>query len=151
MKVASADALVAQYAVGRGELSHDEAATAEILDEAAEDGVGDAGHGREHGGGGDREVANLQGRGKHARWCGDGRLARPSRRCMRVIRELLHRLILRPFQLLPRHVECALMKRIREILLTQYIGAITVGFIFAQAAIHFINEIALAFAQYWTI
>jgi hypothetical protein len=43
------------------------------------------------------------------------------------------------------------MKRIREILLTQYIGAITVGFIFAQAAIHFINEIALAFAQYWTI
>jgi ABC-type Fe3+-siderophore transport system permease subunit len=43
------------------------------------------------------------------------------------------------------------MKRIREILLTQYIGAITVGFILAQAAIHFINEIAGAVAEYWAI
>jgi len=41
------------------------------------------------------------------------------------------------------------MKRIREILLTQYIGAITIGFIFAQAAIHFIDELALTVARYW--
>jgi hypothetical protein len=43
------------------------------------------------------------------------------------------------------------MKRIREILLTQYIGAITIAFIFAQAAIHFINEVAVTIAQYWMI
>src|SRR5208283_5930090 len=65
VKVASADALVAQHTVGRGELGHDQAASAKALDEAAEDGVGDAGHGREHGGGGDRNVPNLQGRRKH--------------------------------------------------------------------------------------
>ncbi len=38
-------------AVGAGELGHDQAAAAEIADEAAEDGIGHAGHGREHGGG----------------------------------------------------------------------------------------------------
>jgi hypothetical protein len=43
------------------------------------------------------------------------------------------------------------MKRVREILLTQYIGAITIGFIFAQAATHFINGITQVAAQYWTI
>jgi hypothetical protein len=43
------------------------------------------------------------------------------------------------------------MKRIREILLTQYIGAITVGFILAQATISFINELAGAVAEYWAI
>src|SRR5271157_160672 len=42
------------------------------------------------------------------------------------------------------------MKRIREILLTQYIGAITIGFIFAQAAIQFINELTLTAGRYWT-
>lgn len=41
------------------------------------------------------------------------------------------------------------MRRIREILLTQYIGAITVAFILAQAAIQFINEIVLTAARYW--
>jgi hypothetical protein len=45
--------LLAQHAVGRGELGHDQAASAEVADEAAEDGVGDAGHGSEHGGGSD--------------------------------------------------------------------------------------------------
>jgi hypothetical protein len=41
------------------------------------------------------------------------------------------------------------MKRIREILLTQYIGAITIGFIFAQATIQFIDNIALGVMRYW--
>ena len=40
--------LVADDAVGRGELGHHESAAAEIADEAAEDGVGDSGHGCEH-------------------------------------------------------------------------------------------------------
>ena len=62
MQVATADALVAQHAVGRSELGHDQAASAQVLDEAAEDGVGDAGHGGEDGGGGDADVADLQGR-----------------------------------------------------------------------------------------
>jgi hypothetical protein len=43
------------------------------------------------------------------------------------------------------------MRRIREILLSQYIGAITVGFILAQAVIQFINEIAQAVLSYWVI
>jgi hypothetical protein len=42
MKVSSADALVAQHTVSRGELGHDQAASAKALDEAAEDSVGDA-------------------------------------------------------------------------------------------------------------
>ena len=67
VQVASADALVAEHAVGGGELGHDQAASAEILDEAAEDGVGDAGHGGEDGGGRDADVANGEGSGKRAR------------------------------------------------------------------------------------
>ena len=46
---------------GRGE-------HAGVLDEAAEDGVGDAGHGREHGGGRDAHVADVK-LGGHARVC----------------------------------------------------------------------------------
>jgi NADH:ubiquinone oxidoreductase subunit 6 (subunit J) len=42
------------------------------------------------------------------------------------------------------------MKRIRKILLTQYIGAITIGFIFAQAMIQFIDNTALGAMRYWT-
>ncbi|SRR5258706_9779627 len=41
------------------------------------------------------------------------------------------------------------MRRIREILLTQYIGAITIGFIFAQAMIQFINVTVQVGANYW--
>ena len=41
-------------AVRAGELGHDQPAAAQIADEAAEHGVGDAGHGREHRGRGDR-------------------------------------------------------------------------------------------------
>jgi len=51
VEVASADSLVAEEAVGGGELGHDQAASAEVFDEAAEDGVGDTGHGGEDGGG----------------------------------------------------------------------------------------------------
>jgi hypothetical protein len=48
---------VADDAVGGGELGHHEAASAEIANEAAEDGVGDSSHGREHGGGTDFDGA----------------------------------------------------------------------------------------------
>ena len=43
------------------------------------------------------------------------------------------------------------MKRLREILLTQYIGAITIGFILAQAAIGFVSEITQTVAGYWVL
>ena len=43
------------------------------------------------------------------------------------------------------------MKRIREILLTQYIGAITIGFILAQATIQFIDNLAQIGVRYWEI
>src|SRR5208337_4527718 len=62
VKVASLDALVAQNAVGRGELGHDQAASAKVLDEATENRVGDPGHGGEHGGGGDGDPADAQAR-----------------------------------------------------------------------------------------
>ncbi|MBZ5666778.1 MAG: hypothetical protein LAO30_19510 [Acidobacteriia bacterium] len=41
------------------------------------------------------------------------------------------------------------MRRIREILLTQYIGAITIGFIFAQGVIQFINVTVQIGSNYW--
>jgi hypothetical protein len=43
------------------------------------------------------------------------------------------------------------MKRIREILLTQYIGAITIGFILAQATVQFIDNLAQIGVRYWEI
>src|ERR1019366_1442540 len=95
VKVASLDALVAQYSVGGGELGHDQAASAKVLDEAAEDGVGDPGHGSEDSGGGDRNVSHLQAR-REKPWSG-GDLAPPRRPCIRVVPELLHSMILRSF------------------------------------------------------
>ena len=50
--------LLAEHAVGRGELGHDQAASAQVADEAAEDGVGDAGHGGEDRRGGDGDGAD---------------------------------------------------------------------------------------------
>ncbi len=50
--------LLAEYAVGRGELGHDEAASAQVADEAAENRIRDAGHGSEHGRRGDLDAAN---------------------------------------------------------------------------------------------
>jgi hypothetical protein len=41
------------------------------------------------------------------------------------------------------------MRRIREILLNEYIGAITVGFIFAQSVIQFINVMVQVGSNYW--
>jgi len=41
------------------------------------------------------------------------------------------------------------MRQIREILLTQYIGAIAIGFIFAQTVIQFVNMLTLTAARYW--
>jgi hypothetical protein len=95
MKIAAPNAQVAQDAVSRGELGHDQTASAKVLDKAAEDGVGDPGHGRKHGGRSDANVPNLQDRRKQ---CGDGRLARPSHRYIRGVPELLHSLILRSFR-----------------------------------------------------
>src|SRR5262252_7645552 len=51
VQVSSANALVAEQTVGRGELGHDQAASPELLDEAAKHGVRDAGHGRQDCGG----------------------------------------------------------------------------------------------------
>ena len=59
-----AAAVGADNAVRTGEFGHYEAATALITHEAAEDGVGDAGHGGEHGGGGDHGVADQVAFGK---------------------------------------------------------------------------------------
>ena len=53
-----AAAVGADNAVRTGEFGHDETATALITHEAAEDGVGDAGHGGEHGGGGDDGITD---------------------------------------------------------------------------------------------
>ena len=77
---------VADDAVGRGELGHHEAASAEIADEAAEDGVGDAGHGREHRGRTDFDFAERHGRGD----AGAGR----SGALGRIVEKLGHVLIL---------------------------------------------------------
>jgi len=49
----------ADYAVRAGELRHEQAAAALVADEAPEDGVGDACHGREDGGGGNGDGADL--------------------------------------------------------------------------------------------
>ncbi len=43
------------------------------------------------------------------------------------------------------------MKRIREVLLTQYIGAIAIGLIMAQAVIVFIGGLMNAVATYWAM
>ena len=47
-----------QNTIGRGELGHDQPASAQVADEAAEDSVGHAGHGREHGGRSDFHAAD---------------------------------------------------------------------------------------------
>ena len=52
-------------AVGAGELRHDESAAALGADQAAEHGVGDAGHGRQHGRGTDFDRADFEGLGEH--------------------------------------------------------------------------------------
>jgi hypothetical protein len=43
------------------------------------------------------------------------------------------------------------MKTLRDILLTQYIGAITVGLLAAQAIMALVNAIVQAGAAYWAI
>jgi hypothetical protein len=43
------------------------------------------------------------------------------------------------------------MRNIREILLTQYIGAIAIGLILAQAVLGFVNALVQAGATYWAI
>src|SRR5437899_12106925 len=55
--------LGAENAIGRGELSHDQAASAKIANEAAEDGVGYARHRGEDGGGEDGHSAEANGLG----------------------------------------------------------------------------------------
>ena len=59
MKVPPLDPLVTQHAVSRSELGHDQPASAQALDEAAEDRVSDAGHRRKHCGGTNLHVADL--------------------------------------------------------------------------------------------
>ena len=74
-------------AVGRGELGHHESASAEVADEAAEDGVGDAGHGRKHRGGTDFDSAERYGRGDANAFGRRGALGR-------IVEKLGHELIL---------------------------------------------------------
>src|ERR1035441_4457127 len=50
----------AEHAVSRGELGHDQAASAEVANEAAEDGIGDSGHGGQDRGGGDGDGADRE-------------------------------------------------------------------------------------------
>src|ERR1700692_2194196 len=81
----------AKHAVGRGELGHDEAASAEVADEATEDRGGAAAQGREDGRRRDSDVADGEAGGHGLRWpC----LADEGARATRVVPELLHRLLL---------------------------------------------------------
>jgi uncharacterized membrane protein YwzB len=43
------------------------------------------------------------------------------------------------------------MNRLKEVLLNQYIGAITIGFILGEATIRLVNELANAIGTYWAI
>src|SRR5579872_172555 len=87
--------LLAQDAVGRGELGHDEATSAQIADEAPEDSIGDSSHGREDGGGRDRDCADLESRRDRLQpssFAGWG--ARATSAVARVVPVLLHGSIL---------------------------------------------------------
>jgi len=44
-----------------------------------------------------------------------------------------------------------IMERIREILLTNYIGAVTIGLVLAQAIFGFVNALVQTAVSYWTI
>src|SRR6266851_4772901 len=81
----------AEHAVGRGELGHDQAAAAEVADEAAEDRVGNARHGGEDCGGRDLDSAEGNGCGNRLqRRCLAGKSARATRAYRRIVPELLH-------------------------------------------------------------
>src|SRR5260370_20592849 len=72
--------LLAEHAVGRGELGHDQAAAAQVADEAAEDGVGDAGHGSQDCGWGNLNSADGEPHGNGLQWrCQSDRSVRPTR------------------------------------------------------------------------
>src|SRR5579872_981729 len=88
-----------QNAVRRSELGHDQAASAQVADEASEDGVRHPGHRREDRRGGNRDIADcktgrdwLQGPRSNDPW-----RCQPtcrSARATRIVPKLLHRLIL---------------------------------------------------------
>ena len=78
----------AQHAIGGRELGHDQAASAEIADEAAEDRIRNARHGREHGCGSNIHGSNLQARRN------DGQPFLLRTRRDRIIPKLTHRSIL---------------------------------------------------------
>src|SRR5437879_3233617 len=81
---------LAEYTVGRGELGHDQAASAEVADEAAEDSVGHSGHGGEDSCGGDVDGPDRKTCGDWLEeWCLAGEGARATRVC-RVVPELAH-------------------------------------------------------------
>jgi hypothetical protein len=86
MQVAAAHAAVAEHAVGGSELGHDQPAAAEIADEAAENRVGNAGHGGQNRSRRQRHRANPEGGG-------DGRLRAGSVGRNRVFPALVHRLL----------------------------------------------------------
>jgi len=65
IKIAQSFGGAARDAFGRSELGHEQTAATEAANDAAKEGVGDTGHGRQDGGGGDGQVANFEGCGKH--------------------------------------------------------------------------------------
>ena len=65
IKVVQCAGGIASEAFGAGELGHDEAAAAEAADYTAEDGVGDAGHGREDCGRSNGAIADCEFWRKH--------------------------------------------------------------------------------------
>jgi hypothetical protein len=81
-----------KYAVRGSELSHDQAASAEVANKAAENGVGNAGHRGEHSSGRDLDGADLEkvGNGSNLPWCADALV----REIARVVPELPHNVIL---------------------------------------------------------
>jgi len=48
----------AKHAIGRGELGHDQPASAEVANEASKDGIGNASHGSQNGRGSDLNIAD---------------------------------------------------------------------------------------------
>src|SRR5450755_3740375 len=97
VEIAAANPQVAEHAVGGGEFGHDQAASAKMLDEAAKNRVGDARHRSEHRRRGNRHVTDAERAGKGASTALARNFDRRSVRTARILPELLHSSILRPF------------------------------------------------------
>src|SRR5271165_4282202 len=88
VQIPPAHPLIADHAVGRGELGHDQPASSQVFDEAPEDRVGNASHGGKDGGGTNRDPADLQARRKGP--CGADTLVRACAPVARIVPSFLH-------------------------------------------------------------